>query len=86
VQAWSIFVLASKWEQKLGNASDLTTVTEWEFNTYGSSEVSDSNEFSIARALMSSSNRLTGLQCFTAVCISSYHFVADFELWESEIL
>jgi hypothetical protein len=69
------FVLASKWEQEIGNASVATTVTQWEFNTYGPGVLLDLSEVSIVWGAMSSSKRLS-LQCLTSFVDSSWNVMA----------
>jgi hypothetical protein len=85
LQAGSIFMLASKWEQKIGNASAPIWLSEWEFKPYGPSDVLDSKEFSIVRGPISSSNRLIALQCSTVVCSKLLPFCGCFrtpEIWD----
>ena len=85
LQAGSIFLSASKWEQKIGNASAPTLLSEWEFNPCGPSDVLDSKEFSISRGPSSNSNRLIILQCFTVVCPNLLSFCGCFwtpEIWD----
>ena len=85
LQAGSIFMLASKWEQKIRNANAPTWLFEWEFKPYVSSDVLVSKEFSTVRGPISSSNRLIASQSSIVVCSKLLPFCGCFwtpEIWD----